>query len=86
MKSDYRKKAFCFVAAWFFLFVSAQSGLAVNAGKPASPSDGKGQPSIHLSETTYDFGEALEGSEVSHDFIVKNTGPVALGIERVRVG
>lgn len=86
MKPDYRKKALCFVAAWFFLSVSVQSGLAAKAGNVSSPFDAKGQPSIHLSETTYEFGEILEGSEVEHDFIVKNAGSVALGIERVRVG
>jgi hypothetical protein len=40
--------------------------------------------SIVLSETSFDFGEVDEGSVVSHDFIVKNTGKAELQISKVR--
>ncbi len=86
MKPDYRKKALCFIGAWIFLFLCAQSGLAVKAAKSTSANDDKGQASIRVSETTYDFGEVQEGSEIEHDFVVRNTGQVALAIEGVRVG
>jgi hypothetical protein len=35
-----------------------------------------------LSETTFDFKEVLEGSVVSHDFIVWNTGNAVLKIDQ----
>jgi len=42
--------------------------------------------SIHIPETNYDFGEVEEGTVVSHEFIVKNTGPDPLEIKEVRPG
>jgi len=42
------------------------------------------QPSMEVPETTYDFGEVPEGTEVEHDFFVKNMGKGALQIEQVR--
>jgi hypothetical protein len=42
--------------------------------------------SIQLPETSFDFGEAVEGSEVMHDFAVKNTGNATLQIQQVRPG
>ncbi len=36
-----------------------------------------------LSETTFDFKEVMEGSIVTHDFIVWNTGNAVLKIEQV---
>jgi hypothetical protein len=40
-------------------------------------------PHMLLSETTFDFKEVLEGSVVSHDFIVWNTGNAVLKIDQV---
>ena len=31
-------------------------------------------PNIEMLETSYDFGEMLQGESVTHDFILKNTG------------
>jgi len=43
-------------------------------------------PSMVISETSFDFGEVDEGSVVSHDFIVKNTGKANLQIIKVTPG
>ena len=43
-------------------------------------------PSIRLSETDYHFKEADEGSILSHNYIVKNTGSAVLEIIDVRPG
>jgi hypothetical protein len=43
-------------------------------------------PVIEIAEPTYDFGEAMEDAEISHDFIVKNTGKAVLQIEKVSPG
>ena len=40
-------------------------------------------PSMAISETRFDFGEVDEGSVVSHDFIVKNSGGADLQIMKV---
>ena len=31
-------------------------------------------PNIEMLETSYNFGEMLQGESVTHDFILKNTG------------
>jgi hypothetical protein len=43
-------------------------------------------PSIQLSETDYHFKEAGEGSILSHNYMVKNTGSAVLEIIDVRPG
>jgi hypothetical protein len=41
------------------------------------------QPALSLSEARFDFGEALEGTVVEHDFVVRNTGDEVLEIRKV---
>jgi len=43
-------------------------------------------PAISVPESTYDFGEIMEGGEVAHDFTVRNTGKAPLEINQVRPG
>lgn len=43
-------------------------------------------PSIRLPNPDFYFGMAEEGSTLSHDFLVKNTGSVVLEIRDVRPG
>ena len=35
-------------------------------------------PNIEMSETSFDFGEIIQGESVTHDFILKNTGDTYL--------
>jgi hypothetical protein len=49
-------------------------------GSPASTQD---VPRMQLIETTFDLGEVMEGSIVSHDFIVWNIGTAELKIDQV---
>ena len=44
------------------------------------------QPKITFDSITFDAGEIWEGQEVSHDFIVKNTGTAQLEIKSVKPG
>lgn len=46
----------------------------------------KDAPSIQFPETVFEFGEVMEGTDVIHDFIVKNTGKGTLQIDQVRPG
>lgn len=69
-------------------------GKGVAAGNESAPGKGPSGPtaasearaSIQVDETTHNFGEATEGAEVTHSFIVKNTGSDVLRIEQVRPG
>lgn len=72
---------------WCSLVVVAQAakgsdGSASKKMKPSSPA--ADQPSMQVPDATYDFGEVLEGAEVEHDFVVKNTGKGVLQIDQVR--
>lgn len=43
-------------------------------------------PRVVLPENSYEFSSALEGSEVSHDFVVKNQGDEPLKIFKISSG
>ena len=65
------KKAFWVL--WFFL----GTGLAISA--PIAPS-------LQIPAPDHDFGEIEEGGVLSHDYLIKNTGPGTLEIYTVRPG
>ena len=82
-------KSALFIAAWCICLSWAHA--ANPAGnpaqpKPAAPAASPNAPVIQVPEATYDFGEVFEGGEVSHDYMVKNTGKTELQIEQVRPG
>jgi hypothetical protein len=43
-------------------------------------------PSVFVPESRFKFGPVLEGTEITHDFIVQNKGTSQLKIEKVRTG
>lgn len=43
-------------------------------------------PSAEVSETSFDFGEVLDGREYVHDFKVRNAGTAPLEIKKVMPG
>jgi hypothetical protein len=43
-------------------------------------------PPVFVPETRYKFDPVLEGTEITHDFIVQNKGTAPLKIEKVRTG
>ncbi|NTW88547.1 MAG: DUF1573 domain-containing protein [Desulfobulbaceae bacterium] len=47
---------------------------------------GSDDPIAEITEKQYDFGEVADGSEVSHDFLVKNRGAGELIISEVKTG
>jgi hypothetical protein len=56
----------------------------VDVIRPASASEvQRFQPALSLPEARFDFGEALEGTVVEHDFVVRNTGNEVLEIKKV---
>ena len=56
-------------------------GGVFGASKQTSPS-----PSIFVPESRYTFPTVIDGSEVTHDFIVQNKGDAPLVIEKVKTG
>jgi len=60
--------------------MSFDSG-AFGASKQTSPS-----PSVFVSESRYTFPTVIDGTEVTHDFIIQNKGGAPLAIEKVKTG
>ncbi len=76
----------------FFILASADL-LYAAAGQevlPAGAQPGVGEvrsaPAIELAETSYDFGEVVDGRDYVHDFKVKNVGNAQLEIKKVLPG
>ncbi len=88
MRHSFRNRIFCFLLTPVFILAFAQIGFSAKPTDktPAEASDAKAKPVIRVQELTYDFGQIQEGTEVSHDYVVKNEGNTALNIERVKVG
>ena len=88
MRLSFRNKVLCSLLTSVFVLAFAQAGFSAKAGGKTSTeaSDAKARPIIRVQELTYDFGQIQEGTEVSHDYMVRNEGTVALNIERVKVG
>lgn len=84
------KKTFIHLVLIFFALYWHTNGFAahpepgnsLDSGKVLLASAPEG-PHMQLDETTFDFGEVLEGSIVSHDFIVSNIGTGVLKIDQV---
>ena len=93
------KKGFYLIAVLYFLTGSFSMG--VYAGESSEKrvknnhtvkTDGQGhtpdekQPRVAFDSTTFDAGEVWQGSEVTHDFTVRNIGNAALTITRLKSG
>jgi hypothetical protein len=46
----------------------------------------EGQPVAAVEIDSYDFGKIFDGTDIIHDFIVKNTGDADLEIQDVHAG
>ncbi|MDY0041891.1 MAG: DUF1573 domain-containing protein [Desulforhabdus sp.] len=82
-------RPFALLFSLFLIWAWLSSGQAVRAAESpqsASAQVSEESPVINFPEATYDFGEIMEGGEVAHDFIVKNTGKAPLEINQVRPG
>lgn len=43
-------------------------------------------PSVLIPNSRYTFSPVLDGTEVTHDFVIQNKGDAPLAIEKVRTG
>jgi len=70
------------VASSLFRFVIAVCFFSIVASAHAT----EGKPVAVIEVDSYDFGLAYEGKDVTHDFIIKNTGNANLEIKNVKTG
>ena len=59
-------------------------GLATAAGAADQATDG--QPSAVFDKVKHEFDKVVDGTQVTQDFTVKNTGSGVLQISRVKTG
>ena len=67
-------RLFCFML--LFGFIAGAAFVHAGEGKPVAVFDA----------APHDFGAVFEGQEVSHDFVIKNTGTADLEIKDVKAG
>lgn len=51
-----------------------------------SPAGAAGGPNLVVPKPHFEFAPVLDGEEVTHDFVVKNTGDAPLVINKVQTG
>jgi hypothetical protein len=51
------------------------------ANQPSQPA-----PKLVMAETTFSFDPVVDGTKVTHDFIVHNEGEAVLNIHKVKTG
>ncbi|MBW1726441.1 MAG: hypothetical protein JRF31_07400 [Deltaproteobacteria bacterium] len=73
-----KKTLFLFFLACCTLFFETASLGTENTTPNAS--------SVFVPESRYEFAPVLDGTEITHDFIVQNRGTAPLTIEKVRTG
>lgn len=74
------KRKICALAMTLFiaLFASAAFG--------AADAEGQGAPDAVVPDAEFQFPPTVEGDEVIHDFVIKNTGTAPLEIQKVQTG
>jgi len=84
MKVVLRYLIFLSITLAFAGFVQAanQESTPASVGTPGAVSG----PSTEVPETSFNFGEILEGGEYVHDFMVRNAGTAPLEIKKVMPG
>ena len=52
----------------------------------AEDEQGTGMPQLSVKEKVHDFGTAVEGEKITHDFVLQNRGTSVLEIQKVKTG
>ena len=53
---------------------------------PLMPGAAAAAPNAEIEAAVHDFGTVLEGTDIVHGFVIRNTGDAALEIKNVRTG
>lgn len=72
------KNLFSSFLVWLFFCVFASFSFADDAAP--------GGPVAYFPEPQYTFDQALEGTEVLHDFVIMNKGDAVLDVQKVKSG
>ena len=75
----------CFLTISFSFHLWADEG-SRKSENSQNLATSQNQPRIYFDAINFDAGEVLEGKNVVHDFIVKNTGTAELNISKVKAG
>lgn len=84
-------KRYVVVLAMAIALLGGTSGIAATKNEhvagtsPATVEDTKA-PRAEVSDPKFTFDPVMEGTEITHDFSVKNTGDGPLAITRVKTG
>lgn len=70
----------------FFLFFLASCILFFETASLGTENKISDLPSVFVPESRFQFAPVLDGTEITHDFIVQNKGIAPLTIEKVRTG
>ena len=70
----------------FFFLALAFCILFFEAGSFGAENKTLNSPSTFVPESSFKFGPVLDGTEITHDFIIQNKGTAVLNIEKVRTG
>ena len=70
----------------FSIFFIAVCLLSFNSGAFGTSKQILPSPSVFIPESRYTFPTVLDGTEVTHDFIIQNKGEAPLVIEKVKTG
>ncbi|MEN6438412.1 MAG: hypothetical protein ABFD97_07505 [Syntrophobacter sp.] len=86
--NSFARQILCSVMCLVFVLVCGQAahGAKGSSKQAQSSSSPTGEPFIEMPQLSYNFGEVLEGTEIEHDFPVKNKGMEVLHIDRVKTG
>ena len=70
----------------FASFFVALSILLFGTGAIGLTGQSLQKPSIFIPNNQYTFSPVLDGTEITHDFVIQNKGDAPLAIEKVRTG
>jgi hypothetical protein len=70
----------------FSIFFAAVCILSFEGGAFGASNQPPPSPSVVVSESRYTFPTVIDGTEVTHDFIIQNKGDAPLVIEKVKTG
>jgi len=71
------------IAAVAFTLIIAVSYIST---VQAENEQGTGVPQFTVNEKIHDFGTAVEGQKITHDFVLQNRGTSVLEIQKVKTG
>ena len=69
-----------------FIFFTAVCIMSFNSGAFGASKQTPPSPSVVVPESRYTFPTVIDGTEVTHDFIIQNKRDAPLAIEKVKTG